>query len=599
MDDKQKEKFKQELAKQLSFIRGSPKSYIHLVEEQRTCLKGNILYIPGHKLGARTLEGEKAYLECIDYLNSQKPIGVLQYDEEISKASQDHADDMGQNGLTDHFGSDNSVPTDRVEKYIEWDGANSENLVFGVKNPEQVIIDLIVDDGIPHRYNRAIIFDPKLKYIGVGVCSHPVYNMCTVLNYVEKISSYHVKTNNKPLAYELVNWKNKGKDIKTAKKVIEGNNFKDPDGCSLLKILDNKSNTHLKIEDPKKNESISQMANEKKNRRETNEKIQERTNKIPLNENLVENKIDNYKPTTKLNETNNINDEYNLSYPSNTGYKSKTNSKIKKREQPENVYRLPDDSDAPEETIKRHREKTHNKQISNAKNRVEEIEHLKNPTDRDSRSFPSNITDKSRSHSKIKKHEQPENVYRLADDSDAPEETISRHREKTHNKPIPENIVDGKNKIKELFKKLIKKNKNDDLESRSYPSNISDISETIPKIKRRNQQSVSQFSDDPYAPEGAVSCETKIRMRKKGNRLEKKTTNTYTLDNGDQQIVEYVETDRKEVISTFSDDPLQGALSLSTKTETRKFANRVENSINNYTLDDGSQEIIEYFENYD
>ena len=92
------------------------------------CLKGNILYIPGHGCSTTTVEGEKTYLECIDFLNSQKPTGVLKYDEELTKVAQDHAKDMDQNGLTDHIGSDNYEPTDRFERYLEWDVFNDENI---------------------------------------------------------------------------------------------------------------------------------------------------------------------------------------------------------------------------------------------------------------------------------------------------------------------------------------------------------------------------------------------------------------------------------------------------------------------------------------
>ena len=99
----------------------------------------------------------------------------------------DHANDIGQYGLTSHEGSRDSTLYDRIEKYIEWDGACAENLDFGFKNAENIIINMLIDDGSEERDQRKNMFDTRYKYIGIGCAKHRDYGYCTVFVYVKSL----------------------------------------------------------------------------------------------------------------------------------------------------------------------------------------------------------------------------------------------------------------------------------------------------------------------------------------------------------------------------------------------------------------------------
>ena len=99
----------------------------------------------------------------------------------------DHALDIGQYGLTSHEGSRDSTLYDRIEKYIEWDGACAENLDFGFRNAENIIINMLIDDGSEERDQRKNMFDTKYKYIGIGCGKHRDYGYCTVLVYAKSL----------------------------------------------------------------------------------------------------------------------------------------------------------------------------------------------------------------------------------------------------------------------------------------------------------------------------------------------------------------------------------------------------------------------------
>ena len=96
--EKELQKLKREVIKETNRIRTNPKSYIPILEEYLKWFDGNILDKPGSEIGIETQEGAFAYHEAINFLKSQRPISELKYDEEIAKASQEYANEIGIKG---------------------------------------------------------------------------------------------------------------------------------------------------------------------------------------------------------------------------------------------------------------------------------------------------------------------------------------------------------------------------------------------------------------------------------------------------------------------------------------------------------------------
>ena len=181
------ETLKKELIIEHNNIRKNPKSYIPHLEEHLKYFKGNVLYKPG-EIGLVTQEGPSAIKECIKFLNSEKPNpNGIEISEPLSKAAQDHANDIGPKGLISHVGSDKSTSSTRIERYCEWLSTCAENIDFGSYTAKEVILSLIVDDGVPTRGHRVNIFNPALKFFGFGTASHKEYGICVVLSYAGEI----------------------------------------------------------------------------------------------------------------------------------------------------------------------------------------------------------------------------------------------------------------------------------------------------------------------------------------------------------------------------------------------------------------------------
>ena len=165
-------------------IRTDPKSYISKLQTWLPKFRENTLYLLNEN-PLRTFEGKQAVEDAIHFLSTQSAVPELTYSEELSKAAMDHVNDIGENGLTTHEGSNGNSVSDRIEQYTEWDGSCAENIDFGFTEAENIIMNILVDDGIKERYQRANLFSTVFKFVGIGMGKHRDLNVSTVFVYAK------------------------------------------------------------------------------------------------------------------------------------------------------------------------------------------------------------------------------------------------------------------------------------------------------------------------------------------------------------------------------------------------------------------------------
>ena len=100
----------------------------------------------------------------------------------MDHACKDHVLDIGPKGIISHSGSDGSTPFQRLDRYGQWNYTAGENLEFGNNKGRDIIIALIVDDGVPDRGHRANIFKEDFHKTGIshGPHSKSKYMTCNV-----------------------------------------------------------------------------------------------------------------------------------------------------------------------------------------------------------------------------------------------------------------------------------------------------------------------------------------------------------------------------------------------------------------------------------
>lgn len=159
----------QEIMDEMNLARTNPQQYARFVEEFKTYYEGNRLKIPGRPKAISTFDGVAAVDEAISFLRAQKALPPLEVTRGMCLAAKDHAADLAAKGLTGHKGSDGSLPNARVDRYGDWEGTIGETIAYEIINARQLVISLIIDDGVPNRGHRRNIFDSNYTVAGVSI----------------------------------------------------------------------------------------------------------------------------------------------------------------------------------------------------------------------------------------------------------------------------------------------------------------------------------------------------------------------------------------------------------------------------------------------
>jgi uncharacterized protein YkwD len=167
---------------EVNLARTDPQKYARLIEDLKRYFDGKRLVRPGD-VPLITQEGARAADEAIRFLQKQKPLAALLASRGMSLAARDHVRDQGPRGASGHKGSDGSQPWDRVSRYGTWEVKTAENIAYGHAEARQIVIGLIIDDGVPKRGHRKNIFDPEFRVIGVAAGSHAKLGTMCVMTF--------------------------------------------------------------------------------------------------------------------------------------------------------------------------------------------------------------------------------------------------------------------------------------------------------------------------------------------------------------------------------------------------------------------------------
>jgi hypothetical protein len=170
------------IVNEMNLARRDPVGYARLIEERLRYYDGKVLRLPG-TLILRTEEGTSAVEEAVRALRAQRPVGPLAPAPGMTTSARDHVRDQGPKGAVGHDSSDGSTFDDRVRRYGRWGISLTENISYGPSTARDVVIDLIVDDGVKDRGHRHNIFDPVAKVVGVACGRHATYGYMCVMDF--------------------------------------------------------------------------------------------------------------------------------------------------------------------------------------------------------------------------------------------------------------------------------------------------------------------------------------------------------------------------------------------------------------------------------
>ena len=175
----------QEFLSEFNRLRRDPRSYIPILEKHKQGFTGNRKYIAKNVI-LLTQEGVKPVEEAIEFLKKAPAVPALKLSAGMSRAARDHVLDLGPEGKIGHFGTDGSSPGERLQRYGKPVGWVAENIGFGDAGGRNMVMILLVDDGVPDRGHRKKMLSGQYKQVGIACGEHKVYRHMCVIDFAEE-----------------------------------------------------------------------------------------------------------------------------------------------------------------------------------------------------------------------------------------------------------------------------------------------------------------------------------------------------------------------------------------------------------------------------
>jgi len=117
-------------------------------------------------------------------MRSASMLNKLEWSAGLALAARDHCAEAGQLGLVGPLGAKGSTPATRLAMYGDAGSALGENLAYGgTQSGKEIIMQLLIDDGVTNRTSRKLLFDPRWKYTGIATCAHSTRTMMSAIVY--------------------------------------------------------------------------------------------------------------------------------------------------------------------------------------------------------------------------------------------------------------------------------------------------------------------------------------------------------------------------------------------------------------------------------
>jgi uncharacterized protein YkwD len=166
----------------LNRARADPAGFSIVLQHYRARLYGKRYLKPGTtNVWIITEEGAAAVDEAIAVLRATPPLPTLSVNQGLALAALDQVAWQGPRGEVGHSGQGGSSPSDRAIQHGVRKHMTGENISYG-SDGLQVVIDLIVDDGVASRGHRHNILNPDFRQVGIAIGPHRRYGTMCVMD---------------------------------------------------------------------------------------------------------------------------------------------------------------------------------------------------------------------------------------------------------------------------------------------------------------------------------------------------------------------------------------------------------------------------------
>jgi hypothetical protein len=186
--------FSLQVLKEINYAREHPDEFLEKLNELKETIKDskdNCLFIENVPFIYNNLP--KSLDDAINFLENQKELPQLIYNKTITQACDYLLDELVSHDGLDDDNADNYSLENRLSKFGHPFGENYELIDYGMFDPEFIVINFILGDGDKNKFERNVIFNPKMKYIGIASGILSSEKICTIINFCEEFYDLNEK----------------------------------------------------------------------------------------------------------------------------------------------------------------------------------------------------------------------------------------------------------------------------------------------------------------------------------------------------------------------------------------------------------------------
>lgn len=158
---------------------------LQLLNQIRTNPQGFITSHVKDYLEENNLSNNSYAKSLIADLKRCKKMGELQLSKALSDVARSHALDMGKAGTVGHTSSDGTPFHLRIRNKAKAKGMIAENCEYGNDTALDIVMALLIDDGIKSLGHRKNILEPNYKWVGIAIEPHKTYRSNCVMDFAE------------------------------------------------------------------------------------------------------------------------------------------------------------------------------------------------------------------------------------------------------------------------------------------------------------------------------------------------------------------------------------------------------------------------------
>ncbi len=158
---------------------------LELLNQVRTNPQGFITSHVKDYVKENNLDNNSYAKSLVADLKMSKKMGALQLSKPLTDVARSHALDMGKAGSVGHTSSDGTPFNVRIRNKAKAKGMIAENCEYGHETALDIVMALLIDDGIESLGHRKNILEPKYRWVGIAIEPHKTYRSNCVMDFAE------------------------------------------------------------------------------------------------------------------------------------------------------------------------------------------------------------------------------------------------------------------------------------------------------------------------------------------------------------------------------------------------------------------------------